>query len=146
MSIGQLDAFIIGAGQELQQTKMVLTKAQLGLESNFKDLQDLLSEWKSKRTSLENKLATGELERLLGTAEGEQTGEPEAARDRLFQDYKSRIDLIQRELDASILRVRTLKKMIHSIQSEMDDAAFLKERKTSLQRLGDEKPSAPRPD
>jgi hypothetical protein len=145
LKMGQLQAFIIAAGQELQQTKMDLSKAQLGLDSNYKELQELLSEWKSKRTSLENKLTTGELERLLGTVEDERTDALEVARDRLFHDYKSPIDLIQRELDGSILRVRTLKKMIHSIQSEMEDAEFLKDCKKSLERLGDAKPGAPRP-
>jgi hypothetical protein len=143
--MGQLQAFIIAAGQELQQTKMDLSKAQLGLDSNYKELQGLLSEWKSKRTSLESKLTSGELERLLGTVEDERTDALEVARDRLFHDYKSPIDLIQRELDGSILRVRTLKKMIHSIQSEMEDAEFLKDCKKSLERLGDAKPGAPRP-
>jgi hypothetical protein len=145
MSLGELESFLIEARRELQETRMDLSKAEALLRSDFKELQSLLADWRSSRASLETRLTSTEMEKLLDIATRDQQGDPEEKRERLQDEFKSRIDRNQRTLDLSVLRVRTLKKMLHSLQAEIEDAEFLVEHKRSLERVGTEKPSTTGP-
>ncbi len=120
----------------MKQTRLELTTAQVEVDGHLKDLQQIITDWRSKRGSLETDLAAAEVDRLLGISEAGRPSEPELKRDRLFQDSKSRIDRTQRDLEASVLRVRTLMQIVHSIQAEIEDAAFLEKHKKSLERVG----------